>query len=68
MAPCKSGLLPEGLPCMNNNIEIEIEHSIAGFYKRFEISFKETLTSTNGLLLQYKRSTLTKLSGNVLVD
>ena len=25
MAPCKSGLLPEGLPCINNNIEIEIE-------------------------------------------
>ena len=23
MAPCKSGLLPEGLPCINNNIEIE---------------------------------------------
>ena len=26
MAPCKSGLLPEGLPCINNNIEIEIEN------------------------------------------
>ena len=25
MAPCKSGLLPEGLPCIKNNIEIEIE-------------------------------------------
>ena len=28
MAPCKSGLLPEGLPCINNNIEIEIEIDI----------------------------------------
>ena len=25
MAPCKSGLLPEGLLCINNNIDIEIE-------------------------------------------
>ena len=24
MPPCKSGLLPEGLPCINNNIELEI--------------------------------------------
>ena len=29
MAPCKSGLLPEGLPCINNNIEIEIEIEIS---------------------------------------
>ena len=28
MAPCKSGLLPEGLPYINNNIEIEIEIEI----------------------------------------
>ena len=37
MAPCKSGLLPEGLPCINNNIEIENRKSnqISLFYTQF---------------------------------
>ena len=33
MAPCKSGLLPEGLPCINNNIEIEMETGRNNFSK-----------------------------------